>query len=200
MAVRRVVLDLDETVLRRSPLGRLAVYVPGLWRVPGAVGLCGEPLLGALETVRRLRDNGVLVHAVTARWGALGRGNTRAWLDAFGMQDATLSIPDWPLPDGDARAAWKTRAIAELARGPEPILAGVGDRASDIRAYRKAGLPLAIGVTQLAALGPAGCPARAASMRSAGADMVLSDVSGAEGEVPSVWGAVGDAVLRNDRS
>lgn len=148
MSARRtagaIVFDMDETILRRSRLGRLAVYIPGVASSKAGLDLIGQPLPGAVEALRRLAEAGHPIHAVTARWEPLARSNTEKWLVAHKLEVASLSMPSYPLHNGDAMAEWKSKTIRGIPC--DQLLAGVGDRESDVRAYGAAGAKLVVGM------------------------------------------------------
>ena len=142
-----VVFDLDETVLRRSALGQALVYVPLTSLVPGVgLSILGEPCKDAVRTCQHLAELGVDQVGVTARWGGMGHFNTRRWLDSRGFGHFGLHCAPHPLRDEAARLRWKSECIRGLQQQGCDIVAGVGDRESDIRAYLSSGIPLVIGV------------------------------------------------------
>jgi hypothetical protein len=143
----RLVLDLDETVLRRSAIGQALVYFPWAAWVP-VVGprVLGEPCRDAVEVCQRLASIGIEQAGITARWGGLGYWNTRRWLDVHGLSHVSLRCSPQPLPSEEARLAWKRGCIEELQREGVEVIGGVGDRESDVMAYLESGLPIVVGV------------------------------------------------------
>ena len=89
------------------------------------------------DTIAALRESWNFV-AVTARWGWLprARANTETWLAAHGMSMPVYYAPR-PYPQDADRAVFKKGVIEGIGRGGEhgPVLAGVGDRPSDMVAY-----------------------------------------------------------------
>jgi hypothetical protein len=79
--------------------------------------------------------------AVTARWGAIERcrTNTDKWFAAnIELPSIPVIYADYPLPTDAPRGAFKSEVIQRLKTSPElygSILAGVGDRPSDMEAY-----------------------------------------------------------------
>lgn len=156
-----VVLDLDETVLRRTALGRAAVYLPGLRLFPGGLSTTGKLLPGVSGTLSSFLGLGISAMAVTARWGGLAHGNTRAWMNDAGMQHVPLSCAPVPLATSEATAAWKAGEVAALTAGKR-LLAGVGDKPSDLAAYAANRAELVIGVVHRDT-----CPSEPVALRAA---------------------------------
>jgi len=138
------ILDLDHTVLHRTtftqnPLAGLALYV-GRETQEGTV--TGTIMPDCADTIAALRESWNFV-AVTARWGWLprARANTETWLAAHGMSMPVYYAPR-PYPQDADRAVFKKGVIEGIGRGGEhgPVLAGVGDRPSDMVAYTENGL------------------------------------------------------------
>lgn len=160
-----IVIDLDETVLyRTSVVDSLLLYAPlhvpskllqyyetgdplhskdartvtktsWLWRA--LLPRLGTAYKDALPCLHRLARDFRIV-AVTARW-QFGADKTHAWLAAHDLLVPTIHS-NRPHPADDTRVAFKVAAIELLReRGWNPVV-GIGDRASDLKAYRRAGL------------------------------------------------------------
>jgi len=106
-----------------------------------------EPLPGAAATLRELSERGIMVVYLTGRHDTPGdsmRAGTERWLREHGF----------PAPDPDGERArlvmkpqrglddqeFKTAALEEITGWGE-VLAGIGDRPEDARAYAAHGIP-----------------------------------------------------------
>jgi len=132
---RALVVDLDETLVRR-PRGALDAAL--MYGAPFVT--VGVPYSGAAEGVRALRTRGVGVVAVTARW-RLAEASTERMLVAAGVERTPVVYAGGWHPGDASRAAFKARALRHLRAAGWALAAGVGDRASDVRAYAAEDVP-----------------------------------------------------------
>jgi hypothetical protein len=154
-----LIIDLDETVLRRSrgSLDRLLLYA---W--PGA--LVGTPYDSSLSSLSRLSSR-FHVAAVTARWRLAERG-THAWLRAHDLGHVPVVYAGEWHPGDASRAGFKAAAIRYYkSHGWDPRL-GVGDRPSDLVAYAGEGL-CALMVAHASGVPPGHCAADLRRVRAA---------------------------------
>jgi hypothetical protein len=129
-----IILDIDETLLWRHGgwLERARLYA-----APRA--LVGTPYAGAQSAVAELSKRYRFV-AVTARNSA-AEANTLLWLQHHGFGHVPVVHTPSVFPWDSGREVYKASAIRFLAgAGWAPIVAGVGDRPSDLTAYAAAGL------------------------------------------------------------
>lgn len=124
-----VVADVDGTLTENENQFVKAVF---LGRSVGA-----QP--GAAAALRRAAAAGYQVIYVTAR-GERFTDATRYWLATRGFPRGPVRLaPDLVLRPGAATVAYKQRVVGELAGDFD--VSGIGNRNSDIAAYRAAGLP-----------------------------------------------------------
>ncbi len=93
---------------------------------------------GAPEAFHKLAGRGHVPVYLTAR-ARRSTEETRAWLDKHGMPRGPLRLADGVMLPGSSTVAYKTEVLRALD-GFELAL-GNGNRASDIEAYRAAGIP-----------------------------------------------------------
>jgi hypothetical protein len=104
--------------------------------------------------------------AVTARWGAIERcrTNTEKWFAANIDVPIPVFYAEYPLLSDAPRGAFKSEVIKRLKRSPElygSILAGVGDRPSDMEAYVSNGMHALMITDEIGELGGASAHAKA---------------------------------------
>jgi len=130
-----LVVDLDDTVVRGGFPRSLRLYLRLFYS-----GV--SPIEGAPEALKKLKEQWDLVF-VTARDDCLD-GPTMAWLEKQGFPRAPVVFSQSILWNGRSRADFKTRAIADLIRSGLSPGWGVGDKATDMTAYRANGLHTAL--------------------------------------------------------
>jgi hypothetical protein len=125
-----VVTDVDGTLTAAENEFATSVILGG------EVGVQPDAAAALATAVER----GYTVVYLTAR-GSQFTGATRAWLDANGFPGGPLRLsPSFlTLPGGDT-VAYKTATLAALADAGLALAAGIGNRASDVDAYRTAGV------------------------------------------------------------
>jgi hypothetical protein len=95
---------------------------------------------GAAEALAVAAEQGYTLVYLTAR-GSQFTGATRAWLDAQGFPRGPLRLsPAFVTLPGDDTVAYKVGALRALGDAGIELAAGVGNRASDVDAYRTAGV------------------------------------------------------------
>jgi hypothetical protein len=95
---------------------------------------------GAPEALAVAADQGYTLIYLTAR-GSQFTGDTRAWLDAMGFPRGPLRLsPSFVTLPGDDTVTYKVGALRALGDAGIELAAGVGNRASDVDAYRTAGV------------------------------------------------------------
>jgi len=123
-----LVVDLDDTVVS-APGGSLNAALP-IWPSPPA-------FRGASETLRRLGEHYQVVF-LTARPKLVAAG-TLQWLDAHCFPRAPAIFACTLLGSAARQERYKTAALAALAKRGGRIVWGVGDKQSDLAAYRSVG-------------------------------------------------------------
>ena len=122
---RVIVCDVDGT-LTRSEYAVLDTVI-------GGDDVASQP-----DAARALAAAGAPIVYITSRGDQLA-GVTRQWLAAHGFPLGPVRLSHSAITaPGSATIAYKSRVLAEL---PFAIAAAIGNRASDIEAYRAAGLP-----------------------------------------------------------
>jgi len=104
-----------------------------------ALGIQPDAHPGAPEAFQRLVQRGIQVSYVTAR-GSQYTNETREWLELRGFPRGPLRLAHsfFTLP-GDDTVDYKTATLEELSAAV-PIIAGIGNRSSDVSAYSNIGL------------------------------------------------------------
>ena len=123
-----LVVDLDDTVVSGAG-GSLHAALP-IWPSPPA-------FRGAPETLRRLGEHYQVVF-LTARPKLVAAG-TLKWLDARCFPRGPAIFACTLLGSAARQERYKTAALAALAKRGGRILWGVGDKQSDLAAYRSVG-------------------------------------------------------------
>ncbi len=126
-----LVLDLDGTILDRNLGESLRLYLLPSPRT-------GRIFSKARDVLRRLSHKAELV-GVTARC-FLASGNTGRWLRAQGLPDFPVLHAPFFLVREKARLRFKRRCLQRLKKAGFRLVLGVGDRGSDLEAYRAEGL------------------------------------------------------------
>ena len=130
-----VVVDIDGTLMAGEPCQSVALFFGLGYR--GA-----EAFKGAPDALRRLGERWDVV-ILTARDDSL-EARTIRWLAELGIPELPVIHSRRSLPEDEDKVAFKAAAIAELsARGLRPAW-GIGDKASDLLAYRNNGLAAAL--------------------------------------------------------
>ncbi|MFA4987708.1 MAG: hypothetical protein WC712_14100 [Candidatus Brocadiia bacterium] len=123
---RTIVIDIDGTILSRSFLDSLRLYLGKTDRVGHAFAVMPQ-IITELSSQYR-------IVALTAR-AERGRRNTLSWLSRHGLPFVeVVHSPQFQLMES-SRKAFKTAAIAHLLDSGYEIAYGVGDRMSDFESY-----------------------------------------------------------------
>ena len=157
-------VDIDNTILSRpsvmqDPLPGLRLYL-GTEHTsgPNKGTVTGTIMPGCRVALQALRAAGWNLVAVTARFGGWPRcrANTEAWLESNGIPMPVI-YASVPYPTDRPRAEFKARAIQDLQASGEygDIVAGVGDRPSDMIAYAQNRLRCMVITDQLGEVGGA---------------------------------------------
>lgn len=128
-----IVLDLDETLVYR-PRGIVDKVL--MYGAPWAV--VGRPYAGSIACINSLAVKFNIV-AVTARW-RFAEASTEHMLVEAGLPQMPVIYAGEMHPGDDSRIAYKARAIRHLRDEGWAPFVGVGDRASDMKAYITEGL------------------------------------------------------------
>lgn len=128
-----VIIDLDETLVwrPRGIVDKIAMYA-----APWVI--VGHPYEGAIAGVQSLAKKFNIV-AITARW-QLAEASTEHMLVAAGLPRMPVIYAGDIHPGDASRVAYKARAIRHLRDEGWAPFAGIGDRASDMKAYTNEGL------------------------------------------------------------
>jgi hypothetical protein len=128
-----VIIDLDETLVwrPRGIVDKIAMYTAP-WMI------VGRPYEGAIAGVQSLAEKFNVV-AVTARW-QLAEASTEHMLATAGLARMPVIYAGDIHPGDASRVAYKARAIRHLRDEGWAPFAGIGDRASDVKAYTDEGL------------------------------------------------------------
>lgn len=104
-----------------------------------ALGIECDVQPGAPEAYQRATAQGLQLVYVTAR-GSKNTDTTRAWLDHKGFPRGPVRLaPGFVTLPGSATVDYKTSTVQALEDGLD-VVAGVGNRASDVTAYTAAGV------------------------------------------------------------
>jgi hypothetical protein len=122
---RLLVSDIDNTI---SDLAEVKVPFTDNQNIP--------PLPGAVETLKELSRTQGIVY-LTARDDAL-YPKTRAWLQLKGFPDGPVFCRDFSLLE--SQEGFKRRFLQTLKNRYRHLIAGVGDKPGDARAYLHAGM------------------------------------------------------------
>ena len=125
------IIDLDGTILARSPLDGFRLYF-------GRSGRVGKPFSDA---ARRITESSryFTVIALTARYER-GRANTRKWLDRIGLGFVEVYHSPYLQLAEPTRRRFKTRLLKSLVAEGYTLAYGAGARPSDFAAYAENGL------------------------------------------------------------
>lgn len=125
-----IVVDLDDTVVP-SPLGAISALSP--------LGPAPAPFCDAAAVLRRFTEHYQVIY-LTARPRILEAG-TLAWLDDHGFPCAPVIFACTLLESGQPQAAYKAAVLSRLTARGWTLAWGIGDKPSDVAAYRSAGVP-----------------------------------------------------------
>jgi hypothetical protein len=124
-----LVVDIDDTVVRRQ----WGIITGSATPAPGAAE--------ALANAERACDCQIVY--LSARPDLLGV-RSRDWLDSNGFPPGPLLLSQQLLPWDCSQRDYKEEKLRELKSRFRNIRAGIGDRLSDVQAYRTADVPLSI--------------------------------------------------------
>lgn len=122
-------MDIDDT-LSPAPGGVLYSALP-LWLCPP------PPLPGAAGALNRLAQDYRLLF-LTARSSVVARG-TLKWLDHWRFPRAPVIFSRRFFLNADEQVAFKTGVLRGLEARGQPVRWGIGDKVSDVLAYRAVG-------------------------------------------------------------
>lgn len=122
-----IAVDIDETL-------SVTDYNSLIW---GIGKDDSTPLEGAVVALRRLSESYELIY-VTARSRSLA-GKTERWLNRFGFPKGRL-VTSPTLGDFIFQSGYKRRVLSRLRSEYPNLVVGIGDKASDAKAYRACGM------------------------------------------------------------